>query len=109
MSFDQGFGGRYLLLQLGAAAHDLPRAVLIGPDIRILGLGIGLGELFPQRVLVKDTPAGAGCAPFPLLRFESVLPALSPLWGFPAQLGGIILLNIRTGFYISRSKLRVKG
>jgi len=95
-----------LLLQLRSAAHDLPRAVLIGPDVRILCLGVDLGQLFPQRVLVKDTPASAGCAPFQLLRFESVLPALSPRRDFSAQSDAIILLNIRTGFYISRSELR---
>jgi hypothetical protein len=46
--FDQGFGGRDLLLELGAAAHDLSRAVLIGPDIRILGFGVDLGQLLLQ-------------------------------------------------------------
>ena len=100
MGFDQRLGGRYLLLQLGAAAHHLPRTVLIGPDIRGLGFGVDLCQLLPQRVLVKGTPAGAGCAPFPPLRFASVLPALSPLRGFFAQLGGIILQNIPPTFQL---------
>ena len=101
-----------MLLQLRSAAHDLPRAVLIGPDVRILCLGVHLGQLFPQRVLVKDTPASAGCAPFQLLRFESVLPALSPRRDLgSATLGGSFYPTnvLASSFPDACKELRVKS
>jgi len=49
-----------------ALAHDLSRALWIGPDLGILGLGVDLLQLRCQGILVKDTPAGGGFGQAPL-------------------------------------------
>ena len=61
-----------LRFEIHAPLMELSKAEIV---LRAEALGVDLGQFFLQGVLVKGTPAGAGCAPSPPRRFVSVLPA----------------------------------